>query len=76
LLRVVCRDAHIGAAPRLLGQLPSLRILDLTSVILGPYAAQILGDLGAEIVKVEPPESDTHGAAGGAGKSEADGLTG
>jgi crotonobetainyl-CoA:carnitine CoA-transferase CaiB-like acyl-CoA transferase len=39
--------------------LEGLRILDLTSVILGPYATQILGDFGAEILKVEPPEGDS-----------------
>ena len=39
--------------------LKGLRIIDLTAVILGPYGKQILGDFGAEVIKVEPPEGDS-----------------
>ena len=38
--------------------LRGIRILDLTSYLLGPFATQLLGDMGADIVKVEPPEGD------------------
>ena len=40
------------------GPLAGVRVLEIASMIFGPLAGQYLGDMGADVIKLEPPEGD------------------
>ena len=46
------------------GPLDGVKIIEMTSVVLGPWACQILADMGADVIKIEPPYGDSNRTLG------------
>jgi crotonobetainyl-CoA:carnitine CoA-transferase CaiB-like acyl-CoA transferase len=56
------------------GPLAGIRVLELATVIMGPFGTQMLGDLGAEVIKVETDRGDSNRVIGGGPHAELSGI--
>jgi crotonobetainyl-CoA:carnitine CoA-transferase CaiB-like acyl-CoA transferase len=65
---------HFDSTSAPAGPLAGIRVLELATVIMGPYAGQLLGDLGADVIKVEHGALDSSRVMGGGPDPELSGI--